>query len=247
MTLQLPKMDIPNRVERGRNPYEGYQRGWGLQFGRLFEALKKDEVFVRAGRLAQARSVVSPMHLANIYLIIRFFLGRLASQDIIEFGSFRGGSAFFMARCLKEFFPDARVYALDTFDGMPDTAAIDWHKRGDFSGADVRDVRSAAKMEGLDNLKFEKGLFQATFPIVASNVAAFGLAHIDCDIFASVHYCQNAVWPKMCKGGYLVFDDALMASCLGAMEAVEDFIIAHGLHSEQAFPHLVFRAGLQVT
>src|SRR5206468_7374084 len=128
----------------------------------------------------------APVNLANIYLIIRFFIGRLASQDIVEFGSFRGGSAFFMARCLKEFFPDARVYALDTFDGMPDTAAIDWHKTGDFRGADVHDVRSAAKMEGLDNLIVEKGLFQVTFPIVASKVTSFGLAHIDCDIFASV-------------------------------------------------------------
>src|SRR4051794_32023897 len=170
-------MNMPNRVERGRNAYEGYQRGWGLQFGKLLEALKKDEIFLRAGRLAQSRSIVSPVNLANIYLIIRFFLGRLASQDIVEFGSFRGGSALFMARCLKEFFPSARVYALDTFDGMPDTAASDWHKRGDFGGADVRDVRAAAKMEGLDNLILEKGLFQATFPIVASNVASFGLAH----------------------------------------------------------------------
>src|SRR5262249_37883169 len=163
----------------------------------------------------------------------------------VEFGSFRGGSAFFMARCLKEFFPDARVYALDTFAGMPDTGAIDWHKTGDFGEVDVNEVRSAAKKEGLDNLICEKGLFHATFPIVASDVASFGLAHIDCDIFSSVLYCQNAVLPKMCKGGYLVFDDALTASCLGATEAVEDFIIAHGLHSEQAFPHFVFRAGLQ--
>ena len=163
MSVQLPKMNMPDRVERGRNAYEGYQRGWGLQFGQLFEALKKDEIFLRAGRLAQSRSIVAPVNLANIYLIVRFFLGRLASQDIVEFGSFRGGSAFFMAQCLKEFFPDARVYALDTFDGMPDTAAIDWHKRGDFGRADLHEVRAAAKLAGLDNLIFEKGLFQATF------------------------------------------------------------------------------------
>ncbi len=245
MSLQLPKMNMPNRVERGRNAYEGYQRGWGLQFGRLFEALKDDEVFVRAGRLAQARSVVAPKNLANIYLIIRFFLGRLASQDIVEFGSYRGGSALFMATCLKEFFPGARVYALDTFAGMPDTGAVDWHRRGDFAEVDLHDLRRAAKMEGLDNVVFEKGLFQTTFPIVAANVASFGLAHIDCDIFQSVHYCQNAVWPKMCPGGYVVYDDALTASCLGATEAVEDFVIAHRIHAEQAYPHLVFRVGLE--
>jgi hypothetical protein len=47
----------------------------------------------------------------------------------------------------------------------------------------------------------------------------------------------------MIPGGYLVFDDATVSSCLGATEAVEDLLIRRdGLNSEQIFPHFVFRA-----
>ncbi len=69
------------------------------------------------------------------------------------------------------------------------------------------------------------------------------LAHIDCDILPSVRYSYEAVRPHMVEGGYLVFDDATMSSCIGATEAVEDLLIRRdGLNSEQIHPHFVFRA-----
>jgi hypothetical protein len=50
----------------------------------------------------------------------------------------------------------------------------------------------------------------------------------------------------MVPGGYLVFDDATVSSCLGATEAVEQILIRRdGLSSEQIFPHFVFRSGLK--
>jgi hypothetical protein len=47
----------------------------------------------------------------------------------------------------------------------------------------------------------------------------------------------------MVPGGYMVFDDATVSSCLGATEAVESLLIRRdGLSSEQIWPHFVFRA-----
>ena len=44
-------------------------------------------------------------------------------------------------------------------------------------------------------------------------------------------------------GGYYVFDDATVSSCIGATEVVEDLVIRRdGLNSEQIYPHFVFRA-----
>jgi len=88
---------MPDRIERGRNVRDGYQRGWGLQFDKLADRIAKEPLFGRAYQLAQGRTVVAPYNLINLYLIIQHFLGRLESQDIIEFGSYRGGSAVFMA------------------------------------------------------------------------------------------------------------------------------------------------------
>lgn len=48
----------------------------------------------------------------------------------------RGGNALFMAHVAKSVAPKARVYACDTYAGMPVTdAARDLHGAGDFSEA----------------------------------------------------------------------------------------------------------------
>jgi len=69
------------------------------------------------------------------------------------------------------------------------------------------------------------------------------LAHIDCDIAPAVKYSYEGVRPFMVDGGYMVFDDATVSSCIGATEVVEDLLIRRdGLNSEQIWPHFVFRA-----
>ena len=69
----------------------------------------------------------------------------------------------------------------------------------------------------------------------------FGLAHIDCDIYSAVKFAQDTVLTHMCRGGYLVYDDACVSSCLGATQAVEEFVMTQRTHSEQIWPHFVFR------
>ena len=88
---------MPDRVERGRNVRDGYRRGWGLQFNKLADRVAKEPLFAQAYQTARGRTIVAPLNLVNLYLIIQGYLGRLESQDIIEFGSYRGGSAIFMA------------------------------------------------------------------------------------------------------------------------------------------------------
>jgi len=68
------------------------------------------------------------------------------------------------------------------------------------------------------------------------------LAHIDCDIQPAVTYSWDRINSYTVPGGYVVFDDATEASCLGATEVVErELIQKKGLCSEQIYPHYVFR------
>lgn len=243
MTLTLPT--FPNRLSEfvgGRNPYEGYQRGWGLQFGGLDEKVRQDPLYQRAVQLTHGRSVVQEVNRMNIFLLIRFFLEALPCRDIIEFGSWRGGNALFMAACLKELYPGAVVYALDTFEGMPATdSTIDLHRAGDFADVDLAELKSVARSHNLDNLQFVQGRFEDTARDVYTTAGGFGLAHIDCDILSAVRFAQDTVLPFICRGGYLVYDDAAVSSCLGATQAVEEYVMTHRTHSEQIWPHFVFR------
>ena len=69
------------------------------------------------------------------------------------------------------------------------------------------------------------------------------LAHIDCDVYDSVAYTYKEIKPYLINGGYLIYDDPLVPTCIGAFEAIEEFLIRKdGLHAEQIFPHLVFRS-----
>ena len=139
-----------------------------------------------------------------------------------------------------------KVYSLDTFAGMPVTNSdIDAHQQGDFGEVDLDELREFAVANGLKNLEFVQGLFQDTAPSVLSRTKNIVLAHIDCDIYSSVAYSYEVVKARMASGGYLVFDDATVSSCLGATEVVESVLIHRdGLNSEQIFPQFVFRTGL---
>jgi predicted O-methyltransferase YrrM len=91
-------------------------------------------------------------------------------------------------------------------------------------------------------LFFVQGLFSDTAEKLVSEVGDFSLVHIDCDIKSAVEESYEVVKNNMVQGGYVVFDDALYSSCLGATEVIENTLIRRdGLNSEQIFPHYVFR------
>lgn len=232
-----------NELRGGRNVYDGYQRGWGLEFGDLKARVSEDPDYRYAAGIANARSVLLLERMMNLFLLCKFFLPRLPHGHIVEYGSFRGGSAMFMAALAQRFLPGAQVYALDTFEGMPATdRAIDAHSAGDFANTNMEEIRQAADKLGLNNLHLVKGLFQDTAPTLLPQIGPIALAHIDCDIYSAVKYSYEVSKPHMLPMGYYVFDDATTSSCIGATEAVEAFVIQRdGLLSEQIYPHFVFR------
>jgi len=160
----------------------------------------------------------------------------------MEFGAYRGGSAIFLANIARRLEMRGRVYAFDTFEGMPETHAMDMHSAGDFGDTNLDDLKARVRDIGLTNLEFVKGLFENTAEAIVSRSPAIALAHIDCDIYEAVKYCLKVCQAKMHpSGGYLVMDDALQGSCLGALEATEDWVVGTNVRAEQAYPHLVYR------
>jgi predicted O-methyltransferase YrrM len=243
--LTLPASAVAQGVHGGRAPYEGYQRGVGLEYGDLRQAVESHPLYQEALRAATNRTVMSVDRLKNLFLIVAVFFDALESRNIIEFGCYRGGSVLFFATLLKRLYPKAKVYGLDTFKGMPaSTRELDLHGEGEFADTSIEDIRKAARKLRLDNVILVQGLVQDTFPSGAPRDARFGLAHIDLDLYAPIKYVQDAVWDRMAPGGYVVYDDATASTCIGATQAVEELIADRRVHSEQVFPHFVFRAGL---
>jgi predicted O-methyltransferase YrrM len=240
----LPVMNgVVEGMRHGRNVYEGYQRGWGLQFGGLREKVLADPLYQEAFSAASDRTMMSEENRMNIFLLLRFFLSKIPFGHIIEYGSYRGGSAIFIAHVVKQLYPGMKVYALDSFVGMPPTDKnIDAHNAGDFSDTDFESLQARVDELKLENLILVKGFFEDTNSNVMNEAGKISLAHIDCDIAPAVKYSYEGVKPFIVEGGYVVFDDATVSSCIGATEVVEDLLIKQdGLNSEQIWPHFVFR------
>ena len=231
-------------LRQGRSPRDGYARGWGLEFGGLTPVVLADPLYQECYSLAEGRTIQATPCRLNLYLLVRYYLPRLGSGAIVEFGSYKGGSAIFLAALCQRLGLDIKVYGLDTFAGMPTTdTAIDAHHAGDFEDTSLEELRAYVSQCGLDqSLTFVQGRFDETTPAVLRECGPVLLAHIDCDIQSAVTYAYDAVKPHMAEGGYIVFDDAHSPSCLGATEAVEDLVIRRdGLSCEQIAPHFVFR------
>jgi hypothetical protein len=235
---------MPDEFRNGRNLRDGYTRACGIQFGNVHQLCEADSLYQRAYALAKSRTIVSPANFMNLFLIVAFGFRKLPPGDIVELGSHQGGSAIFFAIVAETLFPGTKVYAFDSFAGMPEVdTSRDMHRPGHFSDAsDASLMRYCAEI-GVTNLVPVKGFFSETIPTTVPKIGPVRLAHIDCDLYQSVAESYDGVKRFMVPGGYIVFDDPLISSCLGAFEAVEELVIRRdGLHAEQASPHLVYRA-----
>lgn len=234
---------MPEGLVDGRAVKEGYIRSIGLQFGNVLNICKEDRVFEEAYALADGRSSVGMHKLSNIYIIMKYFLPRLPFGHVAEFGAHRGGSALFMAKVASALLPGVKVFAFDTFSGMPEASNVmDAHGQGDFAGADPEEIYERAREAGLDNLVLIPGMFDESLPRALGEIGPISLSHIDCDIYSGVVSAYDGTKPAFVPGAYIVLDDALISTCLGAFSAAEDVLIRRDrLSAEQVFPHLVFR------
>lgn len=237
--------DYPIRVDNGRDIGAGHIRGCWLEFSDLVnKQLSEDPVFTAALGAAYARgSLLPPNKLGNLYLVIRYAL-RDREAHIFEFGSYMGGSAVFMATALKMLGRKAKVFAFDTFDGMPDTDPVrDLHRKGDFADSKFEGLRDYIREHALEShIELVKGRFDETLPGILAADHRPGILHIDCDIYEPIKYVVRQCIPHMQGSGYIILDDPLHGSCLGAFDAVQELLIRElDLTAEQAYPHLVYR------
>ncbi|WP_233247604.1 TylF/MycF family methyltransferase [Caulobacter endophyticus] len=147
---------------------------------------------------------------------------------------------------MAELYPDAKVYALDTYEGMPTVdEQYDMVEAGRFQvEGGIEGIRAYASSLGLKNIEFVQGLFQDTLPPLLATGVKFGLAHVDADIYSACKYAQDTVWPSLVKGAYITYDDPLDSTNMGAMQALEEMIVERDIRTEQMFPHPVLRAHL---
>jgi O-methyltransferase len=108
----------------------------------------------------------------------------------VEFGVYRGGSAFELAKVARE--RGQPLYLYDTFDGMPFSDDGDSHKAGEFADTSETQVKAAIP---------DAIICKGVFPDSIVEMPPIAFVHVDCDQYRSVKSACEHFAPLMARGG----------------------------------------------
>lgn len=130
--------------------------------------------------------------------------------NVIELGTYKGGSTVPMAYLLEAVHSDKRIFACDTFRGHPYNDKFSTHpmgKKGVFSDTSVQYVRREFRRLGvISRITIVEGLFESVLEKQLGN-ERFSLAFVDCDLYKSALSALEFLSSRMAHKGRIVLHD----------------------------------------
>jgi len=166
-----------------------------------------------------------------------FDLGRQLRSlrgDVLEVGVWRGGTAAILATSQMVGVHD-RLWLADTFHGVVQAGDRDTNYVGG-EHSDTSRQQVEALLADLNVANY--GILEGQFPADSSRAIKdmqFKFCHIDTDTYQSAKDSFDFVWPRMVKGGWVVFDDYGFWGCEGVTEVVNEIkgngiVVIHNLN-----------------
>lgn len=163
--------------------------------------------------------------------------------DIAELGVFRGLGLFSWANLLEAYCIGDRtkiVYGFDNWRGFGELAPQDGRpveavekRAGGFSpGKYYTELQDAIRIfdqdrfiPWKDRIRLVVGEIEQTVPqFVADHPGVrFSLVHFDCDLYRPTRAALESLWPRVSRGGLVLFDEYAIADWPGETQAVEEF------------------------
>ena len=173
-----------------------------------------------------------------------FKLTRDVPGDIVELGVFKGAGLFTWANLLEAYSIGDRtkvVFGFDNWKGFTgfdkedgDESATAHKVIGGFDPGDHHlsllkaiDIFDRDRFIGhKPRIKLIDGQIEETVPIFVQNNPGIriSLIHFDCDLFAPTLAALEALWPRVSRGGVLIFDEYAIPDWPGETAAVDKFL-----------------------
>jgi len=140
--------------------------------------------------------------------------------DIIEFGVFQGGTTRQLATWGR------RVWALDTYGGMPSEDFSAEHGDHDLPGKFNPSEGPWGEMsvwrmfKDFPNICPLKGRFVETLPIIPPSIQ-IAFAYMDCDLYESYHQAFSWLEKHLMPKAHVLIDD--YGACAGCRKAVDEW------------------------
>lgn len=170
--------------------------------------------------------------LAKLFYFKRM-LDRVASTegDVVECGVGKAVSAQMLSLLIDNENQGRKFYGFDSFEGFPEPSLEDSSfrnpKKGEWkkmSKEDVYDTLLKCRLSRefiSSNIKIIKGFFDQTLPV--SKVSKIALLHLDVDLYKSYKDCLEHLFPKVVKGGVVIFDEYDEPKFPGAKKAIDEY------------------------
>jgi len=165
--------------------------------------------------------------------------------DILELGVYKGGSTIMIARFLKKLGSKKKIYACDSFAGLPydDKFSYTKNAKGMFSDSSANIVKKKFKKFNVDEgIVMIEGLFEDTLYKKLAD-EKFSFVFVDCDLYDATKFSLDFVFPRLAKGGIVLFDeyDRFLKDSYewGETRAVDEFCEANNIKVNlDPLPHL---------
>ena len=221
---RVVKITDSNIFADGNDPLAGKDIIFDIQ---LLEIVQQDNIFPLWNDDEQFNTLMEQIRNHTLVDKIRCFMLYQFSRhvaslrgDIAEVGVYKGGTAKLLAKSFES--KGKIVHLFDTFTGMPESdTARDFHMAGDFGDTSLEKVRNF--LSDCINVRFYQGFFPETSKPVENTT--FCIVHVDADIYQSISDCCRFFYPRLERGGIMVFDDYGFISCPGAKIAVDEFFL----------------------
>lgn len=220
-----PPTDVPRRVLMTSGYFR--MRTWLAAHGEsvpdaalyqpLYSPWAGEGGFEALYRKVRPRTLVSR---DRCYVLWRTLLQAInLDGETLECGVYRGGTALLAAETLHASEAARPLHLFDTFEGLPGgTPGLDRFEGGDLGDTSVEAVQ--ALLDPYRFVRIHRGYIPQTFQ--GLDIERIAWAHIDVDLFQSVRDCIEYTYPRLVRGGYLIFDDYGFPSCVGARRAVDE-------------------------
>jgi len=195
-------------------------------------------------RSVQPYTMTSPERLYALIQAVRYVIHNDIEGDIVECGTWKGGSMMAVALTLKRLGAQRDLYLFDTFEGMTKPGDKDVSYTGEsasqkfeqlrtgndcsnWAKASLKDVEKEMCSWGYDaaRIHFIKGRVEDTIP--ANAPKPISLLRLDTDWHASTAHALIHLFPRLSKNGVLILDD--YGHWLGARKAVDEHIAENKL------------------
>lgn len=142
--------------------------------------------------------------------------------DALELGVGFGITSVAMAKLIKESGSDKKVYACDTFSGLPSVSEHDGDLKVGDSCWQINHIQERIKEAGVENhVEIVQGMIEDTLPELVKN-KKFSFVFFDMDVYSSTKFAINLLSPLLPQGAIIGFHDYGFELCPGIKKAVDE-------------------------